>query len=587
MHAHHSSRALACLTAALAASPITAHASDPFADMYSPPSPYYASVTGTGAALKTSIYNAVRAGHIQRRYGDFRNSAVLHDADPNIPGRILLAYNRASISGQWDSGATWNREHVWPQSLQPGSASNSSTGNLGDPHALRPCNPGINSSRGNKPFGFATTTGAHRSLGGYYFTGDTDRGDIARSLMYSDTRYGPETGIELVNGFPSGNRMGDLESLVAWHYADPPDTFERRRNHVIATQLENPSFYTNNRNAYIDMPELVWSVYVDQLNDSAITLAGTTPDAMNGSMLVITDTLFADAPAPPSTVLVLSKAGMDGTYFSVLASGDAVSSIEGRFNAFPVLTTGGGDAMTLEVSLDAPTGVPGLYSGDVVIDNLDVTTQFGPGHGAQDADDAVMLDRLVVDRAAPSLDQTAVVTSAAVDLGVLIRGSGDTAGAALGVHNIEQTPSFTADLEITGTAITGTPGPISAAVTGAALIPAGGSSGLAVEANASSIPGTYNAVVRVESADDLAIPGAASKDDLTVTVTLVVEPCPGDTDTPGQPADAVVDLQDLLSVLSRFGQSGSPWTNADTDGDGETDLADLLTVLANFGTVCN
>jgi hypothetical protein len=39
------------------------------------------------------------------------------DADPNNSNNILLVYNRASISGQWDGGSSisFNREHVWPK----------------------------------------------------------------------------------------------------------------------------------------------------------------------------------------------------------------------------------------------------------------------------------------------------------------------------------------------------------------------------------------------------------------------------------------------------------------------------------------
>ena len=121
-------------------------------DPWAPPAGYYSGATGTGSVLKGQLTGAMSAGHILRTYGDFRYMSSIIDADPDLAGRILLVYNRASVSGNWDSGRTWNREHVWPQSLQPGSANNSTTGNLGDPHALRPANPSINSSRGNKPF---------------------------------------------------------------------------------------------------------------------------------------------------------------------------------------------------------------------------------------------------------------------------------------------------------------------------------------------------------------------------------------------------------------------------------------------------
>jgi Ca2+-binding EF-hand superfamily protein len=58
--------------------------------------------------------------------------------------------------------------------------------------------------------------------------------------------------------------------------------------------------------------------------------------------------------------------------------------------------------------------------------------------------------------------------------------------------------------------------------------------------------------------------------------------CEGDTN-----ADGVVDLNDLLTVLSNFGTDASGRSNGDVVGDGTVDLNDLLLVLSNFGTDCN
>jgi hypothetical protein len=79
-------------------------------------------------------------------------------------------------------------------------------------------------------------------------------------------------------------------------------------------------------------------------------------------------------------------------------------------------------------------------------------------------------------------------------------------------------------------------------------------------------------------------PGLGSVD---FDVTLVAfgdaaPPCPGDTD-----ANDVVDLSDLLTVLSNFGMvvGGGP-ADGDLDRSGVVDLEDLLEVLANFGLAC-
>ena len=369
---------------------------------YLPPASYYSGATGTGATLKSQLTSAMSAGHIQRSYGDFRYAAPITDADPDNPGNILLVYNRASVSATWDSGATWDREHVWPQSMQPGSASNSSKGNLGDPHALRPANPSINTSRGNKPFGWDTSTGSYgAAASGYYFPGDTDKGDIARQLFYSDTRWS-SLGLSLVDTVPGTNQMGDLSSLIAWHFLDTPDEFERHRNQAIYSSGLNPSYYTNNRNAYIDHPEYVWSVYVDQQNDSQITIAGGTTDSGGSSTLnVDLGRVFVGGAVPADQFFTLNKGGDDGTYYEVTATGDATSSIGGRFNAF---RTNGIDSTSIDVGLATSTAAAGLKSGTVTIDNLDITTQFGAGHGANDGDDTFNVDLTVLDHATPSFD---------------------------------------------------------------------------------------------------------------------------------------------------------------------------------------
>jgi hypothetical protein len=58
------------------------------------------------------------------------------------------------------------------------------------------------------------------------------------------------------------------------------------------------------------------------------------------------------------------------------------------------------------------------------------------------------------------------------------------------------------------------------------------------------------------------------------------EPCPGDVN-----ADMVVDISDLLIVLSQWGELCNG-CSADIDGSGLVDVSDLLGVIANWGTAC-
>lgn len=417
------------------------------ADAYDPPANYYSGATGTGAMLKSQLTTIMSTGHVQRTYGDLRFSAEIEDADPNVPGNILLIYNRASVPATWDNGATWNREHIWPISLQGGNdPSNSSTGHRADPHALRPANPSVNTSRGNSPFGFDNTTGGNGPAGGgYYFPGDTDKGDVARSLFYSATRWS-SLGLTLVDTFPGANQMGDLSSLLNWHYLDAPDTFERRRNHVIYSQAENPTYYTNNRNAYVDHPEYVWSVFVDQMNNSQIMIDGASVEA-DGSSVMNLDLgrIYVNGSVPSPQNISLNKLGTHGTYFSVTAGGDATSSVSGSHNAF---RNGGTDSRQIQVGLNTSTANSGIKTGTVTIDNLDITTAGGLGHGGNDANDAINLSLAVLDHPIASFDLNTTKSELTIDLGIVPLGQ--QASATKSFTNLQAlgAPEFAADLDL-------------------------------------------------------------------------------------------------------------------------------------------
>lgn len=560
-------RRVAIVAASLVlASLASAGGSDPWA----PPVGYYDSVTGTGATLKTQLYDRMRTGHTQRSYGDFRQSAAIHDADPSTGGTILLAYNRASVSATWNSGATWNREHVWPQSRQPGDASNSTRGNLGDPHALRPMNPSINSSRGNKPFGLPDTIGTYRSLGTYYFVGDADRGDIARSLMYSDTRWGPERGLALVNGFPSGNQMGDLESLLAWHYLDTPDEFERRRNHTIYSSAHNPSYFTNNRNAYVDLPGAVWSVYVDQANDSRLFVGGGANPDGSSTLVLGADPVFAGE-TPATTSFTLTRDGNDGVYYRVSPQPGATSPQSGDWNAFAI---NGPDTAMIEVGF-APGAADdsGLATATVLIDNLDVTTGGGAGRGANDADDVVMIDLMVFDRSEGSFDEFSDVDLYELDLGEIELGNGN-ASAEVVIFNIGGPGALVADLDVVFDMAVGDDDRFSTDLTGEESVGAFDDLPIIVTL-ADDVAGVFSADFVYRVFDDRSIDGFDEGAPLTIRVTgEVASACPADLD-----GDGSVGSNDLAILLSGWGAPGA----GDLDGSGEIDAADLATLLAGWG----
>jgi len=226
---------------------------------YSPPLNYYVDAADkSGAALKEALHDIID-DHIVKSYSAARTILQVLDADPDNINNVLLAYSGYSVNGTWDSGATWNREHLWPQSRGVDSGPSNS-----DLFNLWPCNPGVNSSRGNKWFDNSEendrnyTFPAHPQAPQSSYDNDSwqprssEQGDIARAMFYMDTRYDH---LSLTNVVTTSSQMGTLSTLIEWHLDDPVDESERRRNHLIFSD------YQVNRNPYVDDSEYAMLVY--------------------------------------------------------------------------------------------------------------------------------------------------------------------------------------------------------------------------------------------------------------------------------------------------------------------------------------
>ena len=216
---------------------------------------YYASIDGlTDSEVQsglTSILRSILDGSnllpSQITYGDARYDIPLFDTDSNNSNNVILVYSQTSVSGVWDGGTTWNREHVFPQSLMGVSTDNSSRHKGADYHNLKPEDPGVNSSRGNKYFSNTTTTTT-------YAPPDEVKGDIARILFYMVTMWPELSLVDISTGNPEIYTMGQLSLLVQWHHDDPVNEFEINRNQVIYG-------LQGNRNPFIDHEELVCRIW--------------------------------------------------------------------------------------------------------------------------------------------------------------------------------------------------------------------------------------------------------------------------------------------------------------------------------------
>lgn len=173
----------------------------------------------------------------------------------NNGNTISSFYSGVSIGPAWDGGATWNREHTWPNSKGEGNSEN-------DIMMLRPTSMRENSSRQNKAYG---------KSGGYYFpnsesNGSHDlRGDVARIFLYVYVRWGNST--NLGNAWGSSGVMESPEVLLEWMEIDPVDTWELGRNDSVQA-------ITGTRNVFVDYPELAFLLFSEEIPSNWKTPSG-------------------------------------------------------------------------------------------------------------------------------------------------------------------------------------------------------------------------------------------------------------------------------------------------------------------------
>ncbi|MFV0289893.1 MAG: endonuclease I family protein [Mangrovibacterium sp.] len=235
---------------------------------------YYASAVGkSGNQLKAALAAIVKKNFKPVTYGDVRYILVDADRNPKDDTKIWCAYMENNVEAAWDSGKTWNREHVWAKSKGLGGAiDNNEYGPASDVFNLRAETLSVNSEKSNRDFaekdGDANFAGTHGSNG--YAPMKSGRGDVARIMFYMELRWNEQCGIIIDENVSSdtGARHGKLSHLLKWHNDDPIDPFEIRRSNIVYSKQ-------NNRNPFVDHPELVEYLYGDkkgQAWDGGVTL---------------------------------------------------------------------------------------------------------------------------------------------------------------------------------------------------------------------------------------------------------------------------------------------------------------------------
>lgn len=592
---------------------------------YAAPANYYASASGTGAALRMSLHGIVTSGFVARSYGDARYAFAFIDADPSHPGNIRLIYNSASVPSTWDSGITYNREHLFCQSWLGISVSNSYKGPGSDLFELRPCNPNINSSRGNDPYGLVTSSGAYGHVSGSWYPSDADAGDVARTLFYMGTRYYDGSGVpsinnlDVINGSWQLYRAADLNSLLHWNYKHGVDNFERRRNHYIYSSALNP-YYQGNRNPYIDHPEYVWAAFGGGNNNSTIYLGSSAP--ADGASAVAVDLGRVIRGGPLGTAdVTIHKNGANPTTYDIVTSGDAATAAVGTGQPFNY----DNQTRTISVGLNASsTATPGLRTGTVTIDNTDLTSA-GPGMGSADGNDTLAISASVLEHAKPSFSADSAKDTLIIDFGIVAPHSGQHR-EGFRLTNLEAVTAYTAALNLDSINVQGDNGVLSAPVLPFSHLAAGDGISYTALLNTDT-SGAFAVTYRLSFSDEN-LPGEAVLGTMTLTLQAHV-PQLGDVDHNGvidahdidalvaamgtddafadlnsslvvdeqdkgilvrevlgteygdANLDGAIDVSDLLVMASNWGQAGG-WAEGDFTGDGIVNVVDLLLLADNW-----
>ena len=256
----------------LSAIALAALSSGAFAEI---PAGYYNSLTGKkDGELKTAVHNIIRNFTEVSSYSDLPRYFRYTDVYPES-NRWWDMYSDIPLYAPSFTGL--NREHSFPKSWWGGSTSVSAYVDL---NHLYPSERAANTAKSNYPLGTVDKTQTVKFNNGVCAVGypvrgegggasslfepaDEYKGDFARTYFYMATCYQnltwKYTYMVSDNTYPTLNTWS-VKLLLDWHRQDPVSQKEIDRNEAVYG-------FQNNRNPFIDMPELaeyIWGTKVGQ-----------------------------------------------------------------------------------------------------------------------------------------------------------------------------------------------------------------------------------------------------------------------------------------------------------------------------------
>ena len=343
---------------------------------------YYAPITATeGTALLGQIHDLITTTHTKyTSYDDCKNPTYVKRTDPGPNGQLMEFYAQAELSSSWQSGksGTWNREHVWCQSLSNGLWGTSGGGS--DLLHIRPTESRVNSTRNNDKYAefsggtevwYRDASNKQIAVAGYtmgsrFMPIDTAKGDVARVVMYVYTHYNTYSNVggstngkgnsgyfgtlKFTNVISAANEQAAAELLLEWHMSDPPDDLERARNEA-AEDIQG------NRNPFVDHPEYAAAIW----GGGSVTPEPVAPDSLklspaSLSMTVGETALLTVSPTPATADGSVEWSVSDGGVVSV-SDGKVTALSEGTATVTAVSKADPSVKAAAQVTVVKPSGV--------------------------------------------------------------------------------------------------------------------------------------------------------------------------------------------------------------------------------------
>ena len=233
-------------------------------------------------------------------YTDYELGSSSKDSNGQVYGtKVASFYTKTSAT-------SWNREHMWPNS-RGGSAVE------GDILHTRPTISSENSSRGNSFYVEGmnnSSAGWDPKTAGYE---EWVRGECARVILYcvvANSSFSLSDASSISSGQTGyTSTMGDMDTLIKWHFAYTPNEYEINRNN-------GAEYLQGNRNPFVDHPEYVskiWSNFNSNISNICSTNSSTYSNWVPGTASTYGTNSGATVTAPTSLTMNKSSASLSYT----------------------------------------------------------------------------------------------------------------------------------------------------------------------------------------------------------------------------------------------------------------------------------